>query len=882
MMDENNKGSSNKSESKAKSLEDELKDFGLDVEFWVIQLREIDITEYSQLKNVIDEDSFKAMLESARHIRPLKTWELSRLRKCFNLPEIKIETPKGKTLEGDLEEYGLDVAFWLKQLKEIEITNYLQLKNVIDEDSFKGLLESAKEKKDVTNWEQKRLRKCFDLPEIETKKEECETPDLGTVKENLNKAVKKLDTEHAKQEEILEQKMQQNKEWLRKESTPKQEILQAVQAPESKGSVAISRENQSDMELIKRISAGMVLKGYYLSNDRNASIECKEMILKCPETVTITNPTMTADTYEFNSYSREEAHALQHALKHGGHGVAASLDGGGWEFKADTSAGYKKESSQETQSIKQSTTNFACKTQYSVIPTKAFVLNQDDYKLSQASVNALRDIESCLELDKSVVDEKCEMFFDKFGSHYYSGTYHFGGIYQRIAEMNSIEIITKTEAQKWCQTAMDLSLKAGYSRVGFNVAGGVAVAIDAGEAFGKKEKEVTESSEVSTRLCKIGGPQEIDEYLAWKKGLVSQTDTWHVIDRGDLYSGKYEGVWKLILNDTLNFQDPILLALVVMEAWKSSTGIDNDTNKYFYINILDKLIEELTGDSHHEDKLLCTLKNLDKVTDKINETIRADDTWVTKCKKDVKDVLQKLNETGSSPEMRHRAEKLLEKANKRSMSESTDIKIVMDKLEYAQQTLKTVKIGDVQGREKLQKEITEKIREALQALHDTDFLQFVFIVTSFRDLGNKMFDFSEMGFKYNLSQHNVNILLESTKHCCKDFIAFSAIISGTINTNISIACLKRLVDSLKVISVDSNFSEKCLNYLTKDIRTQEFLEVVARHVSKMEEKKESLLELLMELVDTEHGIGLRKWETIFSLLEKVASDGEYILCLRNP
>ena len=71
----------------------------------------------------------------------------------------------------------------------------------------------------------------------------------------------------------------------------------------------------------------MILKGYFLTNDKKARVECKQTILKCAETVTLVNPSMSEKSYEIEMNSRKQRDAFQHALEHGGHSVAIAVEG---------------------------------------------------------------------------------------------------------------------------------------------------------------------------------------------------------------------------------------------------------------------------------------------------------------------------------------------------------------------------------------------------------------------------------------------------------------------------------------------------------------------------------------------------------------------------
>ena len=634
----------------------------------------------------------------------------------------------------------------------------------------------------------------------------------------------------------------------------------------------LPRDTQSDVDLVRSISAGMVLKGYFLTKDKTASAECRQTILQCPENVTLIAPTMPSDTHEFELKSRKKRDEFQHALKNGGHSVAASLLLGHSGASGKASANYKKERLEDTKTKDVTKTNFGSKSVISYVPTKAFTLNENDYKLSPAAVKALTDIEKSLELDKSTLNKKCELFYDKFGSHFYTGTYHFGGIYEKSATVETEEEMSTSTVMNLCQTALGGSIKAGSE----NASGTVSATYHRGEAAKDKMRVTTESSKVKSELCKIGGPQEVDDFETWKQGLVSKQGTWYIIDRDEMTSGKYEGVWKLIVN-TPDFQDPLALALTIMESWEQLSGLKNNTDSFLYVDMIAKLVEDLKScEFENNDKLLRLLQKLDNVLDRIKDKIKTDEVLVKVCNDDTKDVLQRICELENVPDINFLVEKFLELLSNPRSSSISPVGMVLGNLEKASRQFHLVDFSDDQGLEKLQKDITHEIQMSLQELYDKDMLQFILFSASLVD--QETFDYSNMTFVHNLSANDINILIKSTRNCLEDINAFDKTIRGIFDAISSAASLERLHEGLRIVSTKPIILKKWLDYLTKDIRTQNFLEVVARHIHEVEDdRKTKMLGLFTELIEPYHGIRLRKRDTIISYLEKAASCGKHIL-----
>ena len=85
--------------------------------------------------------------------------------------------------------------------------------------------------------------------------------------------------------------------------------------------------------------------------------------------------------------------------------------------------------------------------------------------------------------------------------------------------METEEEMSLSEAMKMCQTALDVIVKSGYSGYVVSIFGNISVRYHTNEASKDKSMTATECSKVKTKLCKIGGPQEVDNFSAWKQGL---------------------------------------------------------------------------------------------------------------------------------------------------------------------------------------------------------------------------------------------------------------------------------------------------------------------------------------------------------------------------
>ena len=819
------------------SLKGYLKSLGLDAKKWEKVLNEYQLTEKVHLQYV-GETKYKTIISKEQNNKNIEKWEMKALCKAFGMKS-------DQTLYSHLQSHGLNPEKWTKKLEEHNITKLVHLK--CDKKRFMKIT-TPEQGEEIENWEIEILRKCFDMP-----KKTYEQVDLEKVKTVVKDFAKETEDRHTQNREFMEKKMQASIEWEGQGMETKQEVLNKIKDPESEVREAVNRECLSNKDLIQNISAGLILKGYYISKDMQTSIRCKQTLLQPPENTETGLPSNPETSAEEEHYSKDQEDSFHHALKHGGHSIAVSAGGGGWGFHASVSAGDKKSTSKDEQSIEQKNEMYVGKTKYLVVPTASFSLSKDDYQLTPAAVKALQDVELLRNngYKDYIVKRRCEAFFNTFGSHYYTGTYHFGGIYQWNATFKSEGSETKTEAMKMVQTEIDASVSAGYKGFGFAGEVSTQASKNDGTSEDKKSKKSKENSNVITNTTKYGGPQEVDCVPEWKKGLVSSNSTWTVIDRGDLSLGNYRGVWNLIKAISNCFKNPVALAVTLKEAWESLTELYDETDDFTYIELLEKVKTQLLsfGDNTSEIDLEDILTNLEQIAEKINLKFESNDIWALTVKNcsaksgiSLKDVLHRILDKNSSAINKFLAKKLLIRAGK-SYEVAENIKMFIGKCEDGYLRLTDTNPCDIKLSKEARKNVTEYITTTLAAVSSEDPLQFIFLTTVLKPL---TFSFTPVAFKRGLTESNLLSLINASRICLSDFETFIFSLGGIIDTIPCIDCLQRLIKCAEI-------AEKCEElegYLKKDTRVHDFVDVVEKAMPLMkDDKKCSATELLLDLKD---------------------------------
>ena len=179
----------------------------------------------------------------------------------------------------------------------------------------------------------------------------------------------------------------------------------------------------------------------------------------------------------------------------------------------------------------------------SFVPMASFYFKSSQLQLS---ADALRDLQA-IEVysgSKIALQEQCELFFRKYGSHAIKGQLHFGGIYWLKCYSHGFDKSDLTEVKKLQSQAVTASVGLSYGGFGASVEGSVS------KLKANFEDDFSEAlmCKTTVEVTKYGGPQAASNLPLWKSGLVASNFTWNVIDCGS----NRVPVWEIIQVQFLN------------------------------------------------------------------------------------------------------------------------------------------------------------------------------------------------------------------------------------------------------------------------------------------------------------------------------------------
>lgn len=429
-----------------------------------------------------------------------------------------------------LKKNGLDADFWKKQLEKAGIKTRKQLKHVDEE-----VLEELNKKTRYT-WEKNAIRACFSSVKSKKsldKKKEKET--IIAEKQTLLKDLTKTLNDHSNEKQRMEQ-MNIEMEIPRGARNLHNDLTKM----ELSGTNLVMRKEQSPSEMVSKISSGQILRGYYIQDDIMKRVIPRKLLIKINEEVKILSPVMEETFTNCEFFSEKNASMHDHVVKHWGHNVAASVGVKG-AFTLDIAAALNSTDSVSNQ--RASSSGYTEIKETIFVPMASFSLEDVSHYISAEALCELIKIEQILEEDKN--DQKktklCKHFFEHFGSHYFAGTYHFGGRYTRSVICRSSRSSSKNEIIKLVKNVMQ---GGGSGMIGW-FSGGVNVEHDNNDDTKHSNYDENNSFNVEKRLVKCGGPAEADTVAQWKIGLATYPGTWSIISQ-DVHKNDWKAVWDLL------------------------------------------------------------------------------------------------------------------------------------------------------------------------------------------------------------------------------------------------------------------------------------------------------------------------------------------------
>ena len=465
-----------------------------------------------------------------------------------NLLEISETTHNPESeIERKLGDAGLEPTCWLPVFKTQLGVRTPQGLQYIGSESYEDLKRFA-----CKAWERKALRKFLEMEGEET-----------SMKLLREKQKEKLQQRTHKLQQVLEELKDHKKHYLDTNTSQlMDDVLEALQVPEC---TCVFKDNSlellinrlkanidqlhgelmtnvdlNDVDILKHASCGRALQGVLVSKNLEDQFEVRENLLSAPQDAQFVAPSLCQDDKVEEFSSQYQEHQFTMSMCRLGYSATASAKAA-FGFQMCTS--HSKATEKERTSKHHRKEMYYCTIKYLFVPMASFHFKGRQLQLSADALRDLKAIEAFCG-SKTALQEHCEQFFYKYGSHVNKGQLHFGGIYLLKCFSYGFRKSDLAEVKRLQSQAVSLSLGLSYESFGASFEGNVS---NLKANFNGEFSEAL-MSKTTVEMTKYGGPQAASNIPLWKSGLVASNSTWSVIDCGS----HTVPVWEIIQVQYLN------------------------------------------------------------------------------------------------------------------------------------------------------------------------------------------------------------------------------------------------------------------------------------------------------------------------------------------
>ncbi|XP_063112710.1 interferon-induced very large GTPase 1-like [Cavia porcellus] len=558
----------------------------------------------------------------------------------YDTDELLNREKRKQDLQELLKNVGLDTKFWLPKFQEhLGVTCALALQYLEGKD-LKVLKSLVKHP-----WEKKALEKLFELSHSNIHQELQESP-METIKKRQKQAEQALQElknmffegrqrqeEPVKRKEAeLRQTVEIPEEYWPLPEKPFKEVIENIQRHLSLIEQSLShRKTLSDRDLVRWASGGLALQGMYQTRQQSDLVYNREDLISVPKEFSLLGP-QQGTKIETKEFTSSEAESLfTQTMDKLGFSVTASSKVRGWGFSLEGGTDKNQHSeSKETHQL-HSEHSYFCSTKFTYIPLACCHFPTDQLQLSKAALQELKCIEDLLDNSAPpLLKQMTENFFHRFGSHANKGPVHLGGIYCWKAISEGFQKEQLEEVKQRASEALDTFIRGSYSGFGVQVAASMTLSESHSVKASQSKTLHNHQTNVKLSVAQIGGPPEADGLAQWKAGLVSNNQTWCVIDRGL----QLVPVWDIILsNHRSDFKDALKVAKCVKDNYTALTGLSAQIQYGEELLSAEEEARVFLQDvkywevSDPEEQL----KNLMNLMQRLCEKITSYDIWINVC-----------------------------------------------------------------------------------------------------------------------------------------------------------------------------------------------------------------------------------------------------------
>ena len=574
-----------------KGLSKFLSENGLSDVKWLKWFQKKNITKVNQILAVEgDEDVYQSLSLDANPAEREALSKILKLRAPIDTPDESIDT----VLKG----VNLEPSYWSRVIdKQLGIKSPQALQYV-GEESYQLLIQFVRKP-----WEKKALRKLLKLESEESsfQKQRQKRKEIFMKRQTESaealKILKALEKEGKGRHEKIVQEMEQgfrerlqipDSLWLQKDATLTEVIRKMEAMHDNISGTLKDREDISEVQLITTASSGLALRGILITRDQNDVLNQRRHLLRASDDLHLDGPSHPQHDkiQQFSSKKKEDEFSKRVEML--GYSSSASIKAGYWGIGLEASTSYTKKNEEDTTNEQHKEETYSSTVKYSVMPLASCSFKDHQLQLSNDAVSHLQRINDALGNMQSVQDE-CETFLKKFGSHVCTGPLHFGGKYEWKSFSSGFKESEKSTVQVLQSEVISAQISMSYG----NIAGGSMSVSDSsmkGNFSGKYSEALTSNTLLGVTIT--GGPPEVTGLPDWKNGLVASNSTWYLIDRGT----EKVPVWDIIeMNYATFFQNSKLLVKKMKQTWEQFNELESESPMRHVTSEVKEVIEYVTS-----------------------------------------------------------------------------------------------------------------------------------------------------------------------------------------------------------------------------------------------------------------------------------------------
>ena len=496
---------------------------------WLPLFHKESITKPCQILAVKgDHQCYRTLFSNA-----IDTKEQQALRQLLDITETT-SNPDAE-IERKIEEAGLESKFWLPIFKdELGVASPYALVHVGGE-SFDMLQQFVRK-----SWEKKALRKLLGMKDEETsfialrqmqreklqQRQELSKQMLQQLKDLQKEGKERHDNGVQQIEGCIREQLQISADaWIPSDKNLETTIHCLEKNICGLETILQSREELSDVDVLKNASGGLALQGILLSRNVHDQMQSRDRLLKPPYYIQLMGPSLSKfeKMEEFSSQCQEDQ--FRRSMDTLGYSASA------WGFSAKVGGAYSITSKPEVTLEDHQKELYSSTVKYSFVPLASSYFNDSQLLLSDDVLRKLKEVEKLITSDtkSSALQDECQQLFVRFGSHANKGHLHFGGVYWRRSVSKGFEQKVMKAVQRLQREVVNL--KASVSYGGFVGASAEANLLHVEASLNERYSD--DLIHMTTlEVTATGGPPEVSSLPQWKSGMAASNSTWSLIDRG--------------------------------------------------------------------------------------------------------------------------------------------------------------------------------------------------------------------------------------------------------------------------------------------------------------------------------------------------------------